>query len=188
MINTLINAVDLAIFADEARSAARKEMMGLFLRAYDEEEKEVVIEFVSIASVSSTKSEILLNNNINISNTHFSCLDDTNAMSGEHTGLLWRIQNLALFSIDVNCRCHQLAFCFKYLFGQFPWLESIDTLLLGLWKAFYYSGKNCNILRSLQEAYGIKALNLVKAVVTRWLSHVQHVNVVEKDTTLLLKH
>ena len=58
-----------------------------------------------------------------------------------------------------------------HLFGQFPWLESIDTLLLGLWKAFYYSGKNCNILRSLQEAYGIKALNLLNAVVTRWLSH-----------------
>ena len=57
-----------------------------------------------------------------------------------------------------------------HLFGQFPWLESIDTLL-GLWKAFYYSGKNCNILRSLQETYGIKALNLLNAVVTRWLSH-----------------
>ena len=57
------------------------------------------------------------------------------------------------------------------MFGQFPWLESIDTLLLGLWKTFYYSGKNQNILGSLQEAYGIKALNLVKAVVTRWLSH-----------------
>ena len=60
---------------------------------------------------------------------------------------------------------------FQALFGQFRWLESIDKLLLGLWKAFYYSGKNRNILRCLQEAYGIKALNLVKAVVTRWLSH-----------------
>ena len=30
LINTLINAVDLAIFADEATSAARKEMMELF--------------------------------------------------------------------------------------------------------------------------------------------------------------
>ena len=64
-----------------------------------------------------------------------------------------------------------MALCFKHLFGQFPWLESINTLLLGLWKAFYYSGKNRNILRSLQEAYGIKALNLVKAVITRWLSY-----------------
>ena len=89
-------------------------MMGLFLCAYDKEKKEVVIEFVSIASVSSTKSEvlmnkvqeILLNNNINISNIHFSCLNGTNAMSGEHTGLQRRIHNLAPFSIYVNCRCH----------------------------------------------------------------------------------
>ena len=35
-------------------------MMGLFLSAYDEEKKEVVIELVSIASVSLTKSDILM--------------------------------------------------------------------------------------------------------------------------------
>ena len=81
-------------------------MMGLFLSAYDEEKKEVVIEFVSIASVSLTKSdilmdkvqEILLKNN-NISTTCFSCLGGTNAISGEHTGLQRRIHTLAPFSI-----------------------------------------------------------------------------------------
>ena len=124
-------------------------MTGLFVSAYDEEKKEVVIEFVPIASVSSTKSgvlmdkiqEMLLNNNIDISNTRFSCLDGTNAMSGEPTGLQRRIHNLAPFSIYVNCRCHRLALCFKHLFGQIHWLGSINTFLLGLWKAFYYSGK-----------------------------------------------
>ena len=75
-------------------------MMGLFLSAYDEEKKEVVIEFVSIASVSMDKvQEILLKNNINISTTCFSCLGGTNAISGEHTGLQKRIHNLAPFSI-----------------------------------------------------------------------------------------
>ena len=54
---------------------------------------------------------------------------------------------------------------------QFPWLESIGRLLLGLWKGFYYSGKNYHILKSIQEAYVVQALNLVKAAVTRWLSH-----------------
>ena len=65
--------------------------MGLFLSAYVEEEKEVTLEFVSINSIASTKSEglmdrvqeVLLNNNIDISNTRFSCLDSTNTMSGE---------------------------------------------------------------------------------------------------------
>ena len=91
--------------------------MGLFLSAYDEEEKEVTLEFVSIASFASTKSEILmdkvqevlLNNNIDISNTRFSCLDGTNTMSGEHTGLQKRIRNVAPFSIYINCRCDRLA-------------------------------------------------------------------------------
>ena len=105
----------LAIFANEAAtSAARKEMMGLFLSVYDEERKDVVTEFVSIGSVSSTKSEVLMDkvqeilfkNNVDISNTRFSCLDGTNAMSSEHTGLQRRIHNLAPFSIYVNCRCH----------------------------------------------------------------------------------
>ena len=65
--------------------------MGLFLSAYVQEEKEVTLEFVSIASIASTKSEglmdkvqeVLLNNNIDVSTTRFSCLDGTNIMSGE---------------------------------------------------------------------------------------------------------
>ena len=115
--------------------------------------------------------EILLNSNIDISNTRFSCLDGTNTMSGEHTGLQKRIRNVAPFSIYINCRCDRLALWFKHLFDQFPWLESIDRLLFGLWKGFYSSGKNRYILKSIQGAYCLKALNLVKAAVTRWLSH-----------------
>ena len=72
-----------------------------------------VLKMVHMIQMVHTKSEvlidkvqeILLNNNINISNTRFSCLDGTNAMSDEHTGLQRRMQNLALFSIYVNCRC-----------------------------------------------------------------------------------
>ena len=36
-------------------------MMGLFLSAYDEERKEVTLEFVSIASVGSNKLAVLMN-------------------------------------------------------------------------------------------------------------------------------
>ena len=137
-ISIIVNAVDSVIFADKATSAARKEMMRLFLSAYDEEEKEVTLEFCSIASVASTKSEVLmdkvqerlLHNNIDISNTRYSCFYGTNTMSRERTGLQRRIRNVAPFPIYVNYRCHCLALSFKHLFDQFPWLEPIDRLLL----------------------------------------------------------
>ena len=92
-------------------------------------------------------------------------------MSGERTGLQRRIRRLAPFSIYVNYRFHWLALCFKHLLELFPWLELLDKLLLGLQRGFYYSGKNHHTLKELQEAYDLKALNLVKATVTRWLSH-----------------
>ena len=36
---------------------------------------------------------------------------------------------------------------------------------------FHYSSLNRNIFAELQKAYGLKALQLIKAAVTRWLSH-----------------
>ena len=64
-----------------------------------------------------------------------------------------------------------LALCFKHLVANFPWLNEIDTLLLGLWKVFHYSALNRHIFSQLQEACGMKVLQLLKAAVTRWLSH-----------------
>ena len=55
-----MEADDITIFADEATSLARKEMMGLFVNAQNEKNTRVVVEFVSIATVYSTQSAILM--------------------------------------------------------------------------------------------------------------------------------
>ena len=85
--------------------------------------------------------EILLNN-IDISNTRLSCLDGTNTMSGERTSLQRRIRNVAPFSYILTVDAIVFKLFFKHLFDQIPGPESIDRLLLGLWKGIYYSGKN----------------------------------------------
>ena len=115
--------------------------------------------------------EILSERNVDTVKTRFVCFDGTNAMNGEKNGVQRRCPNCAPYSIYVNCHCHRLALCFKHLMAQFPWLQTIDTLLLSLWKTFHYSSLNRHIFTTLQEAYGSKALQLLKAVVTHWLSH-----------------
>ena len=55
--------------------------------------------------------------------------------------------------------------------NDFPWLKTVDSLLLGLWKTFHFRRKNCYILKEIQLVDGMKALNIIKASVTRWLSH-----------------
>ena len=66
---------------------------------------------------------------------------------------------------------NRLALCFKKLVENFPWLNKIDTLLLGLWKVFHYSALNLYIFSQLQEACGMKVLQLLKAAVTCRLLH-----------------
>ena len=61
-----MEADDIAIVADEATPLVRKEMMGLFVSTYNENNKRVVVEFVSIATVSSIQSAILMNKIRNI--------------------------------------------------------------------------------------------------------------------------
>ena len=87
------------------------------------------------------------------------------------SGLQRRICHISPRSMYVNCRCHIVALCFKHLIDQFSWLAKLEKLLLGLWKSFHYSALNGSILTEIQKAYGMKVLHLVKAVVTRWLSH-----------------
>ena len=79
--------------------------------------------------------------------------------------------HFASHSICINCHNYWLAICFKHLRNVFPWLETTDTLLLGLWKAFYFTSKNRYILNEIQAAYSVNTLTIFKAAITRWLSH-----------------
>ena len=60
LIKMLVEAEDIPIFADEATSAAQKEMMGLFISVFDEESTKVVVEFLSLVNLASTKSATLM--------------------------------------------------------------------------------------------------------------------------------
>ena len=53
---------------------------------------------------------------------------------------------------------NRLALCFKHLVANFPWLNEIDTLLLGLWKVFHYSTLNQHVFTALRSMQNESAL------------------------------
>ena len=91
----------------------------------------------------------------------------TSLTLGKINGLPRCIQNYAQHSMYINCHNHYLALCFKHLRNAFPWLETIDMLLLGLWKAFCFSSKNRYILNEIQATYSVNTLTIVKAAITQ---------------------
>ena len=62
----LRNASDVVIFADEATSVPKKEMIGIFLSCYNEDDREFVMEYLALLEVPSTKSAVLLDELVKI--------------------------------------------------------------------------------------------------------------------------
>ena len=101
----------------------------------------------------------------------FSGLDGTNAMSGERKGLQRRIRHVPPFAVYMNCCKHCLASCLVHLLKSYSELESLDKLLLSLWKLFEYSSVKQAVFENAQKVDDLKPLKILKACTTRWLTH-----------------
>ena len=93
-------------------------------------------------------------------------------MSGERGALQRYMRNESPFSKYINCRFHRFALVFKHLMTRYQILNSLDSLLLQLWKTFEFSTNNKAVLDEIQKAEGkTNTLKMLKASVTRWLTH-----------------
>ena len=92
-------------------------------------------------------------------------------MSGERKGLQRRIRHVSPFAVYMNCCNHRLALCLVHLLKSYSELESLDKLLLSLWKLFEYSIVKQAVFENAQKVDDLKPMKILKAYTTRWLMH-----------------
>ena len=114
---------------------------------------------------------LLESKGIDCSFIRFSGLDGTNAMSGERKGLQRLIRHSSPHSLYLNCRNHRLALCLVHLMPKYAKLNELDGLLISLWKTFKFSSIKQAIFEDAQAQHDLKPMKIIKAVVTRWLTH-----------------
>ena len=66
----------------------------------------------------------------------------------------------------MNCCNHHLALCFLHLLKSYSELESLEKLLLLLWKLFEYSSVKQAVFENAQKIDDLKPLKILKACVT----------------------
>ena len=71
----------------------------------------------------------------------------------------------------MNCRSHRVALCLVHLLKKYHEIESLDKLLLSLWKLFEYSSVKQAGFENAQIVDDLKPLKILKACTTRWLTH-----------------
>ena len=92
-------------------------------------------------------------------------------MSGKRKGLQRRIPHLAPYSIYLNCSNHRLALSLVHLIKKYDILLSLDRLLISVWKHFKYSSVKQVVFEEAQKSMEQKALKILKACTTHWLTH-----------------
>ena len=118
-------------------------------------------------------SDCLRENELDIKRTRFAGMDGCFTMAGEHAGLKQLLAAATYHFVYIHCRNHQLALCFAHLIPKFLDFENFDSLLLNLYLLMKNSSVKQSIFEEIQQAYEIPSLKLIKAAVTRWLSHGQ---------------
>ena len=71
----------------------------------------------------------------------------------------------------MNCWNHCLALCLVHLLKQYNELESVDALLLSIWKIFHYSLIKQAVFENVQETENIMPLKILKSSTKHWLTH-----------------
>ena len=131
-------------------------------------------------------SDFLRENELDIKRTRFAGMDGCSTMAGEHAGLKQLLAAATYHFVYIHCRNHQLALCFAHLIPKFLDFENFDSLLLNLYLLMKNSSVKQSIFEEIQQAYELPSLKLVKAAVTRWLSHGQAVKrVLDRYETLV---
>jgi len=180
LLSKIRMANGFSLLADETTDMADRAVMSIFIRYIDSDTHKIKEEFLGLVEVVGSKgsenlcriiSEVLLEKEIDIKELRFHGLDGTNAMSGEITGLQRRLRHKAPHSKYINCRNHRLALVFVHLMPKFKFLSEVDACLLAVWKAMKYSSVKAAVFGARQAAEGLAIVKLLKAAVTRWLSH-----------------
>ena len=92
-------------------------------------------------------------------------------MAGEHNGVKSFFDSSTFHFNYIHCQNHRLVLCFAHLILKFDNFQKFDSILLNLYLLLKNSSVRQSIFDEVQNAYCLQPLKLIRAVVTRWLSH-----------------
>ena len=180
LITDILAACEFSVLADESTDEGDRSQMAVFVRFVNITTNKPQERFLGIVKLTKSKKavdlhEIIINliesKGLDTSSIRFSGLDGTNAMSGERKGLQRLICHTSPHAHYLNCKNHRLALCLVHLIPRYQKLIELDGLLISLWKTFKYSSIKQSIFEEAQTTHELKPLKIIKACVTRWLTH-----------------
>ena len=178
-VNELKTCNEFTLLLDESTDEANRSELSLIVRMIKDGKTEnhfpdlLQLNRGDTETIFESVSDCLRENELDIKRTRFAGMDGCSTMAGEHAGLKQLLAAATYHIVYIHCRNHRLALCFAHLIPKFPDFENFDSLLLNLYLLMKNSSVKQSIFEEIQQACELPSLKLIKAAVTRWLSHGQ---------------
>ena len=166
----------LTILMDESTDESNRSQLSVICRVV----KNAKVEnyFLDLLNLSRCDAETIFHRiesflrekGVEITRIRFAGMDGCSTMSGEHNGVRSLFERSTNHFTYIHCRNHRLALCFAHLIPLFEDFKKFDGLL-NLYLLLKNSSVKQAIFDEVQKAYELTSLKLIKAAVTRWLSH-----------------
>ena len=172
------DAEQFTIMLDESTDEANRAELAVIARVVDSN-GEVENHFLTLLQLSRCDAltiftavyDYLKKNNIDLTKVRFTGMDGCSTMLGDHNGVTVHFKENSSHHSSIHCRNHRLALCFAHLIPFHKEFETFDGLLLNLYLSMKNSTVKSSIFDEVQKSYDLTSLKLIKAAVTRWLSH-----------------
>ena len=177
-LKKLREAEHFTILLDESTDEANRSELALIARVIDPNGN-VENHFLTLIHLTRCNAQAIFTavydylkkNGIDFSRIRLSGMDGCPTMLGDHNGVTAHLRENCSHHSSIHCRNHRLALCFSHLIPFHKEFEHFDGLLLNLFLLLKNSTVKSSIFAEVQQSYNMESLKLVKAAVTRWLSH-----------------
>ena len=178
-VNELKTCNNFTLLLDESTDEANRSELLLIVRMIKDGKIEnhfldlLQLDRGDTETIFESVSDCLRENVLDIKCARSASMDGCFTMAGEHAGVKQLLAAATYHFVYIHCRNHQLSLCFAHLIPKFPDFKNFYSLLLNLYLLMKYSSVRQSIFEEIQQAYKLPSLKLIKAGVTRWLSHGQ---------------
>lgn len=190
-LTTILKNTKYSIIPDESTDRSTASLLGIEVRYADEKKEQIVDSFWDLISIykdenatadSSTIFNLIVQSfeskQVPLQNAISFCSDTCNQMFGNNAGVATQAREKYPQLLTVKCNCHIGNLCVKRAISEDP-LNS-ELFIRGVFNYIKSSGKRVGYWIACQKKLGLTPITVKQVVLTRWLSFLECIDVIER--------
>ena len=135
LADNLLAGSDFSLLSDESTDKAERTPLPVFARFIDSTTYTAYDKLICMRKLGESKTAAAIMAELFTQK----CISKSSMQCGKQNDLQRKTQHMLPYALYINCHNHRLALCLVHLNKEYSDLQTINRMLLSIWKIFKYS-------------------------------------------------